>query len=184
MYIFVKISSTQTITLNVQESDTIAQVKAHLETRTGFPPDQQRLIFADQQLEDGRTLSYYRIQNVMTLHLQRRLADSTTAERLSAERLSAAERRAADAEMIANAERRAATATMAAWQGAEAARQEWAAEAWRLGWRPPSQAQTDPQQVAEPQNPQDVVGPAEPDAEGLTCRQRKRRRTNAAKDPC
>ena len=86
MYIFVKISSTQTITLNVQELGTIAEVKAHLETRPGIHPSQQKLLFDSQDFEDGRTLSYCRIQNVMTLYLQRRLADSTAAERLASER--------------------------------------------------------------------------------------------------
>lgn len=71
--IFVKTLTGKTVDLTVHPSDTILTVKMKIEESEHIPIDQQRLIFAGQQLEDCHTLSYYKVRKEATFHLILRL---------------------------------------------------------------------------------------------------------------
>lgn len=83
MQIFVKTPTDKHITLEVEPSDSIENVKQKIQDKEGIPPDLQRLFFGDKELEDGRTLADYNIQKDSTLRLVLRAQEPTAVPGLS-----------------------------------------------------------------------------------------------------
>lgn len=73
MQLFVKTLTGKTVSIEVEEGESIEDVKAKIAEKEGIPAEQQRIIFGGQQLQDGKTVDDYNIGDDATLHLVLRL---------------------------------------------------------------------------------------------------------------
>lgn len=73
MQLFVKTLTGKTVSIEVEEGESIEDVKAKIAEKEGIPAEQQRLIFGGQQLQDAKTIDDYDVGDDATLHLVLRL---------------------------------------------------------------------------------------------------------------
>jgi ubiquitin C len=73
MEIYIRTLTGNTYALKLESSDTVHSVKEKIQQAQGLPIQNQRIIFAGNQLEGGRTLADYNITDLSTLHLGIRL---------------------------------------------------------------------------------------------------------------
>jgi len=76
--IFIKLLTGRTISLFLHVFTSLGELKQMIHEKEGVPPNQQRIIFAGKELEDGRTICDYGVQRESTLHLVKRLIQSVT----------------------------------------------------------------------------------------------------------
>ena len=69
MQIYIKTLTGRTVSLIVEEGETIKTVKVKLRDKDGVPVEEQRLVYNNQELEDSKTLQQYGIMREATLHV-------------------------------------------------------------------------------------------------------------------
>lgn len=73
MIVYIKTLTGKTLMINVDQNESIEGLKEKIQEKEGIPPDQQRIIFAGQELSDEKHFEDYSIKKEATLHLVIRL---------------------------------------------------------------------------------------------------------------